>query len=122
MLLFSFLFITIALALASCTKKSSIPVAEMTPEQLIERGKAIYIGNCIACHNMDPQKDGSTGPSVSGSSTELLEARLLKAEYPKDYQPKRMTRTMPALAHLKEEISALSAYLSSIGTKGASIP
>lgn len=121
-LFFSFMVISIALALASCTKKPLSAASELTAEQLVERGKAIYLGNCIACHNSDPQKEGSVGPAVAGSSAQLLETKILKAEYPKDYRPKRATRTMPAMAHLKEEIPALRAYLSFHDFKGASNP
>lgn len=60
-----------------------------------EQGKQVYQTNCIACHNVDPKKDGSVGPSVFGSSKELVEARVLRADYPPNYKPKRSTRMMP---------------------------
>lgn len=114
MLLFSFLAVCLAWALASCTKKPTPNLAEMTPAQLTERGKAIYVANCIACHNPDPAKDGTVGPSVAGSSLELLQAKLVKGNYPAGYKPKRETQAMPAMPHLEKEIPALSAYLSSL--------
>ncbi len=117
MLLFSFVALAFVVALSACTKKQSVSVAEMTPAQLAERGKAIYVGNCIACHNSNPTLDGTLGPAVAGSSLELLEARLLRAEYPAGYKPKKETHTMPALPHLKAEIPALAAYLSSLGSE-----
>ncbi|MGH7825384.1 MAG: c-type cytochrome, partial [Candidatus Binatia bacterium] len=46
------------------------------------RGRAVYVANCIACHNRDPSKDGPLGPAVLGSPKELLEALLLRNEYP----------------------------------------
>lgn len=72
----------------------------------------MYRANCIACHNLDPAKDGSVGPSVAGSSLELLEARVLRAEYPTGYKPKKPSALMPAMPHLKADIEALHAYLS----------
>ena len=116
MLLFAFIAVAVALLATGCTKKSSesVPVAEMTAAQLSERGKSIYISNCISCHNIDPTKDGTIGPAVAGSSAELVEARLMRAEYPANYKPKRETRVMVALPHLQKEIPALSAYLSQL--------
>lgn len=97
-----------------CTPKSgsSSAPSEMTVEQLKERGRVVYVSSCIACHNVDPSKDGSLGPAVKGSSLELLTARILKAAYPPNYKPKRETAQMPALPHLEKEIPAIHAYLS----------
>jgi len=117
MLLFAFVAVAFALAMCSgCTKKSSETpsVTEMTAAQLAERGKSIYMSNCIACHNVDPSKDGSVGPAIAGSSAELVEARVMKAAYPEGYKPKRDTRVMVALPHLQKEIPALGAYLSGL--------
>jgi len=119
MLLFAIKAVACALAVAGCTKKSSDSSApeakvEMTAEQLAQRGKSIYMSNCIACHNADPAKDGSVGPAVAGASQELLVARIMKAEYPAGYTPKRETRTMVALPHLEKELPSLTAYLSGL--------
>lgn len=116
MLLFAFVAVACAMAVAGCTKKSSeatTPV-EMTVEQLSQRGKAIYLSNCTSCHNVDPAQDGAVGPSVFGSSQDLLEARIARAEYPAGYTPKRQTRSMVAMPHLQKEIPSLVAYLSGV--------
>lgn len=101
----------LGLCATSCTKKD---VAPNDPAQILARGKSVYIANCTACHNMDPAKDGSIGPAVAGSSLQLLEDRVLKNEYPPGYQPKRQSRTMVALPHLKDSIPALHAYLNNL--------
>jgi mono/diheme cytochrome c family protein len=89
------------------------PAAPLSPEELIEAGRSVYNANCIACHSLDPSKDGALGPAVAGSSLVLLEARVLRAEYPEAYQPKRTTRVMVALPHLEPRLVELAAYLES---------
>jgi mono/diheme cytochrome c family protein len=79
--------------------------------ELAERGRGVYMGNCTACHNMDPTQDGSLGPAIKGSSRALIEARVLYSTYPDGYTPKRDTRLMIALPYLKDDIDALAAFL-----------
>lgn len=81
---------------------------------LAKKGKSIYLSNCIACHHIDPAKDGSLGPAVIDSSEELLTARIMKATYPPGYKPKRTTTAMPELPHLEPDIKALHAYLNNL--------
>lgn len=76
-----------------------------------QRGRAVFLANCVACHNNDPSQDGPIGPAVKGSSKELLESRVLRTEYPPNYKPKRPTKVMPQFPFLKDEIPYLSAYL-----------
>ena len=84
------------------------PGAAGTPA---ERGLRVYRVNCTACHNVDPAVDGSVGPAIKGSSRELIEARVLRAEYPPGYTPKRDSKLMPAQPHLAKDIDALAAFL-----------
>lgn len=77
-------------------------------------GRKVYNANCIACHGMDPTKDGALGPAVSGASLELIEARVLRAAYPEGYVPKRSSRVMVALPHLEPKLPELAAYLDSL--------
>ncbi|MDH4016373.1 MAG: cytochrome c [Actinomycetota bacterium] len=81
------------------------------PVDLATRGRQVYMANCIACHSQDPAMDGALGPAVTGASRELLEARVLRAEYPDGYTPKRPSKVMIALPHLGGEIDALTAFL-----------
>ena len=100
--------------LSSCTKKANdSSTDQLTADQLVQRGKSVYNLNCIACHNSDPSKDGSAGPAISGSSKQLLEARILRATYPEAYKSKRESKQMPALPHLEKEIPAIQAFLNS---------
>jgi mono/diheme cytochrome c family protein len=75
------------------------------------RGQQAWLANCIACHNLDPSRDGSVGPAVKGASAALLEARVLRGEYPPGYTPKRNTKVMPPRPDLAPTIPDLAAYL-----------
>jgi mono/diheme cytochrome c family protein len=92
------------LIFAACHDKKTADAPE-------DKGKKVYFANCIACHSADPSKDGTLGPAIKGSSKELIEARVLRAEYPPGYKPKRETKLMVALPHLKDAIDDLAAFL-----------
>lgn len=81
------------------------------PVALADRGRMIYMSHCIACHNPDPSQPGALGPDIAGSARELVEARVLRNEYPEGYRPKRETRGMIPQPHLEPEIDALVAFL-----------
>jgi len=100
----------------ACTKKPDVPAdpAQAAQAQLIEKGRQVYQTTCIACHNSDPRKAGPLGPEVDKSSRELLEARIMTATYPPGYKPKRDSKSMAALPHLKNDIEALHAFLNSL--------
>jgi mono/diheme cytochrome c family protein len=92
-----------AVALAACGGPALSPEAE--------RGRQIYVAQCTQCHAMDPAQPGPVGPPVKGSSSELLEGKLLRGTYPPGYKPKRPTAIMPQQPQLTKEIPALAAYL-----------
>jgi len=75
------------------------------------RGKALYLAQCIACHNSDPSKPGPLGPPVNGAAQELLEAKVLRGSYPPGYTPKRDTAIMPPQPQLAPHIQDLAAFL-----------
>ena len=77
----------------------------------VKRGRAVFLANCVACHNNDPSRDGPIGPAIRGSSRELLLARVLGSDYPPNYRPKRPTKIMPQFPFLRDEIPNLAAYL-----------
>ncbi len=104
------LFLCWSLAMSACSKNSDdSPSAGKDPDW--QRGRAVYLANCVACHNNDPSKDGPIGPALKGSSEELIKWRVLRTEYPPGYQPKRNTKVMPTFPFLKTEIPYLAAYL-----------
>lgn len=102
------------LILGGCTKKEAGGGGDALLDPAVARGKNVYAANCTACHNQDPARDGSLGPAVAGSSLELLERRIVHGDYPDGYEPKRKSKVMVALPHLKGEIESLHKYLSSL--------
>jgi mono/diheme cytochrome c family protein len=94
----------LAAGLVGCSKS-----AELDPAA--ERGRQVYLAQCIACHNTDPSLPGAVGPPLHGSSRDLLEAKLLKGTYPPGYTPKRPTVVMPAQPALAPEVPYLAAFL-----------
>ncbi len=84
---------------------------EPAVETAAMRGERVYRNVCITCHNADPSKDGVVGPAVAGSSRELLEARVVRGEFPPGYTPKQPGGAMPAFPYLADQIGYLAAYL-----------
>lgn len=100
--------------------KATPPAAPAKPEEkagtkddLVGRGHVVYMTYCTACHNVDPKRPGALGPELYGASMDLLEARVMRTEYPAGYTPKRTSKVMVALPQLKTDIPALHAFLNS---------
>ena len=91
------------LALAGCEQAQLSPSAE--------RGRQIYLSQCVSCHGPDPAQAGPIGPQIKGSSKELLEAKVVSGTYPAGYTPKRPTTVMLPLPALAPDIPALADYL-----------
>lgn len=87
------------------------PASASTGPELEARGQQVYRNACSACHAFDPAEEGAVGPAIAGASLELLRAKVLRNEYPPDYEPKRDTRVMVPLPHVEEDLPALAAYL-----------
>ena len=101
------LLLTLSLTGFGCSDKAEDASLPAT----VERGRKVYVTNCTPCHNDAPSLPGALGPPIAGASHELVEARVLHAAYPQGYTPKRPSRAMPPLPHLKDEIRHLAAYL-----------
>ena len=101
-----------ALCATACSERTddaAQPAAAETAAAL--RGRKIYENVCIACHNADPTQAGSLGPPLAGASLALLEAKVLRGEYPPGYTPQRPSRTMPNFAYLEGRLGDVAAYL-----------
>ncbi len=99
----------VAAALATCIACGDAVVEGEAPA--VARGRTVYLSICTACHNADPTREGSQGPTVAGSSLELLRARVLGRGYPPNYTPKRNSNLMPAFPQLEEHLEDLHAFL-----------
>lgn len=82
------------------------------------RGEKIYKNICATCHGVDPNYEGTIGPAIAGSSRELVEAKVVRGEYPPGYTPKRETALMTPLPHLKQYVPDLAAYLQAAAASG----
>lgn len=98
-------------SLIACTEKKADEMTTNSKVDLTHKGKLVYVANCTSCHNLDPRVDGSLGPSVAGSSLDLIRRRIVNGDYPPGHEPKRHSRVMVALPHLSNEVEALHAYL-----------
>lgn len=103
--------LTLAAVLITVTALAACSDPKATADPKAERGRQIYLAQCIACHNPDPALAGPLGPPVKGSSPELLEAKVLKGAYPPGYAPKRPTSLMPPQPALAPEIPNLAPFL-----------
>ena len=93
----------LSVALAGCEQQTLSPSAE--------RGRQIYLAQCLTCHGPDPAQPGAIGPAIKGASKQLLEAKVVNGTYPIGYAPKRPTKVMAPLPALAGEIGALADYL-----------
>jgi mono/diheme cytochrome c family protein len=98
----------LALGLAACSGREP-------PASPAARGEEIYKNVCATCHGPDPSRDGTVGPAIAGASRELLEAKILRGEYPPGYRPRREGAVMPKLPHLADYVGDLAAYLQASG-------
>ena len=85
-----------------------------TLSEAAQRGERVYKNVCIACHNANPNLDGSVGPANAGASRALLEAKIVHGTYPPGYEPKRDSAAMPKFAYLADQIDDLHAYLEAV--------
>jgi mono/diheme cytochrome c family protein len=83
--------------------------ANVPPE--VVRGRAVHASKCLACHGPDPARPGPLGPEIAGASRDLLEARVVRGEYPPGYAPKRDTKLMPPMPEVASSVDDLAAFL-----------
>ena len=98
----------IAIALSACSGES-----DESADPTVARGELIYRNVCTVCHNANPDLHGTIGPAIGSASRELLEAKLLRGEYPSGHTPKRDTQQMPRFEYLEPNLGEIAAFLAS---------
>jgi mono/diheme cytochrome c family protein len=103
----------LGLALTAIAALACAGESEESGDPAVARGAKIYRNICVVCHNPNPNQDGPLGPAIAGANRELLEARLLRGEYPDGYTPKRNTQQMPRFEFLEPNLDDIAAFLAS---------
>ncbi|HEX6810364.1 MAG TPA: c-type cytochrome [Planctomycetota bacterium] len=110
----AFVFFGVCIVLTFVVRDRGPTISREPTDPLVQRGQDVYRKVCLQCHHANPMRDGTgaiQGPAIADASLELLEARVLRNEYPKGYKPKRATRNMTAFPSLAPDIPALHAFL-----------
>ena len=85
---------------------------------LIEQGRRVYVANCLRCHNIDPNENGSVGPQIADAPYEVMYSKIMTGKYPDPlpagFVPKRTSRAMKPMQGLKDDISAIFEYVKSV--------
>jgi mono/diheme cytochrome c family protein len=105
--------ISLSLALIAITVMACADESEESGDPAVARGEKIYRNICVACHNADPSVEGPLGPAIADASRELLEAKLLRGEYPAGYTPQRNTQQMTRFEYLEPNLDDIEAFLAS---------
>lgn len=87
----------------------------------IDKGRRLYLSNCIQCHNKDPNVRGSIGPEMVDAPLDVMTAKVMTGKYPEalpaGFVPKRKTKLMRPIPKLKNDIPAIHAYVQSLKKK-----
>lgn len=88
---------------------------------LLDKGKKLYMANCIACHNKDPNLKGSIGPELVDAPLSVMTSKVMTGAYPTvlpaGFVPKRKTKAMKKITKLQKDIPAIHAWVQSVRKK-----
>lgn len=101
---------------------AAAPVAETVAYEQnpvdIEKGKEIYLSQCIKCHNKDPNVKGAIGPEMVDAPLEVMQAKVFTGRYPEvlpeGFVPKRKTKQMTKLPQYIKDVPSIHAYVQSL--------
>lgn len=92
---------------------------KLSPE--LEKGKLLYVSNCLQCHNRDPNVKGAVGPEIIDAPLEVMISKVMTSNYPEvlppGFVPKRKSHAMRAIPKLKDDIPLIWAYVQSVKRK-----
>jgi mono/diheme cytochrome c family protein len=121
------LLFLVPLAMMAQTKKPVTPKTSSVSKAVMDRGKEVYLMNCLACH----QADGSGVPSLNptlvktkwvlGSKSVLIHQILKGSQGQVEIEGETFNNTMPPLPHLTDQqIADVLTYVrNSFGNKAS---
>lgn len=87
----------------------------------INRGRQLYLSNCISCHNKDPNLKGPIGPEMIDAPLEVMTSKVMTGAYPAKlplgFVPKRKSKLMRKIPKLEKEIPLIYEYVQSVRKK-----
>ena len=86
---------------------------DSTEDPAVAKGEMIYRNICVVCHNLDPNEQGTLGPAIAQATRAVLEAKVLRGEYPPGYTPARDTHQMPQFEYLEPNLDDIEAFIAS---------
>lgn len=90
-------------------------------QKILDKGRRLYLSNCIQCHNRDPNLKGSLGPEMVDAPLSVMTSKIMTGLYPAvlplGFIPKRKTRAMRKIPKLQNDIPAIHAWVQSMKKK-----
>ena len=97
------------------------PASLAQDQETLDKGKRLYMANCIQCHNRDPNLKGSVGPEMIDAPLEVMTSKVMTGVYPDvlppGFVPKRKSRAMRKIPKLQKDIPAIHAWVQSVKKK-----
>jgi mono/diheme cytochrome c family protein len=100
--------------------KAEVVIAkvEEAPVIDIEKGHKIFLTQCIACHNKDPNIKGAIGPELTDAPLDLMKIKVVTGRYPEvlpeGFVPKRKTKLMKKFPQLEADVPSIHAWIQSV--------
>jgi mono/diheme cytochrome c family protein len=122
------LLITSCLKAQVQTKPLPVPPAKpaavsKVDQATLDKGRRLYMSNCIQCHHRDPNMKGPIGPEMTDAPLEIMTAKVMTGRYPEKlpegFVPKRSTKLMRPIPKLKDDIPAIYEWVQSMKKKPA---
>lgn len=83
----------------------------------LDKGRRLYLSNCISCHNRDPNMKGAVGPEMVDAPIEVMTSKVMTGKYPDPlpagFVPKRKTKAMLKIVKLEKDIPSIHAWVQS---------
>ncbi|HXH32133.1 MAG TPA: hypothetical protein VNJ01_15115 [Bacteriovoracaceae bacterium] len=87
-------------------------------DAVTDKGRRLYLANCISCHHKDPSLKGPIGPEMVDAPIEVMSSKVLTGLYPNPlpagFVPKRKTKLMRKIPKLQNDIPAIYAWVQSM--------